>query len=58
MQEFLTAATYLVVWLICKWVFEIESDLIKLIVSLGTAIGVYVYIAMKEYKSKKIHKDR
>ena len=38
MQEILTAVTYLVVWLICARVIEIESGLTKLLISLGAAI--------------------
>jgi uncharacterized membrane protein len=53
MQEILTAVTYLVVWLICERIFEIESGLTKLIISLGAAVGVYVLIAIKEYREKR-----
>jgi len=53
MQEILTIATYLVGWLLCKWVFRIESGLITLLISLGAAVGVYVAIAIKEYEDKK-----
>lgn len=53
MQEILTAVTYLVVWLICARVLEIESGLTKLLISLGAAVGVYVVIGIKEYKDKK-----
>jgi len=53
MQEILTAVTYLVVWLMCARVFEIESGLTKLLVSLGAAIGVYIIIGVKEYRDKK-----
>lgn len=53
MQEILTVATYLVMWLICKWVLNIESGLITLIISLGAAVGVYFLIAFKEYEEKK-----
>jgi len=58
MQEILTAVTYLVVWLICERVFEIESGLTKLIVSLGAAVGVYILIAVKEYRINKSPKDK
>jgi hypothetical protein len=58
MQEILTAVTYLVVWLICERIIEIESGLTKLIVSLGAAIGVYILIAVKEFKDRKINKDK
>jgi hypothetical protein len=53
MQEILTAVTYLVAWLACEKVFKIESGLIKLIISLGAAVGVYVLIAVKESCGKK-----
>ncbi len=53
MQELLTAVTYLVVWLICAQVLEIESGFVKLIVSLGAAVGVYILIALKEHKEGK-----
>jgi hypothetical protein len=53
MQEILTAVTYLVVWLICEWVIKIESGLTKLTISLGAAVGVYVLMAVKEYREKK-----
>jgi len=53
MQEILTAATYLVVWLLCEQVLEIESGLIKLIISLGAAVSVYVLIAVRDYRAKK-----
>lgn len=53
MQEILTAVTYLVVWLICERVFQIESGLVKLLISLGSAVGVYVAIAVKDYREKK-----
>lgn len=53
MQEILTAVTYLVVWLICERVIEIESGLTKLIISLSAAVGVYVLIAIKDYRGKK-----
>ena len=56
MQEILTLATYLVAWLICKWVLGIESGLITLLVSLGAAVGIYVLIAVKE-RGKKDDKD-
>jgi hypothetical protein len=53
MQEVLTAVTYLVVWLICEKVLDIESGLAKLLISLTAAISVYVMIAVKEYLDKK-----
>jgi len=57
MQEILTAVTYLVTWLICERVVGIESGLINLIISLGAAIGVYILIAVKEYRNHKIPRD-
>jgi hypothetical protein len=53
MQEILTGVTYLVVWLICERIFQIESGLTKLLISLGCAVGVYVVIALKDYREKK-----
>ncbi|MCE5283576.1 MAG: hypothetical protein LLG93_15905 [Deltaproteobacteria bacterium] len=53
MQELLTAATYLVVWLICWRVIGIESGLTKLILSLGAAIFVFVLLAVKDHQRKK-----
>ena len=53
MQEILTGVTYLVVWLILERVLEVESGLVKLLISLGCAVGVYVAIAIKEYREKK-----
>ncbi|MEI7637817.1 MAG: hypothetical protein WCJ37_10960 [Syntrophus sp. (in: bacteria)] len=53
MQEILTAVTYLVVWLICQRVIGIESGLVNLIISLGAAVGVYILMAVKEYRDKK-----
>lgn len=53
MQEILTGVTYLVVWLILERVLEVESGLVKLLISLGCAVGVYVAIAVKEYREKK-----
>lgn len=53
MHEILTVATYLVAWLICDWVIQIESGLIKLIISLGAAVSVYVVIAIRNYKDQK-----
>ncbi len=53
MQEALTAATYLVVWLICERVIEIESGLIKLLISLGAAVSIYVLVGLKNYGQKK-----
>jgi len=53
MQELLTAVTYLVAWLICEWVIGIESGLIKLFISLGAAVCIYVWIAVREHREKK-----
>ncbi len=53
MQEILTAVTYLVVWLICEKILQIESGLVKLLISLGCAVGVYVALAVKAYREKK-----
>ena len=53
MQEVLTAVTYIVVWLACDKVADIESGLIKLLISLGAAVGVYVLMAVKGSHDKK-----
>ncbi len=53
MQEILTVATYLVVWLVCDYVIGIQSGLINLLISLGAAVSVYVFIGVKEYTDKK-----
>ncbi|HYA14075.1 MAG TPA: ATP-binding protein [Syntrophales bacterium] len=53
MQEILTAVTYLVVWLICERVIEIESGFLKLIISVGAAVGVYILIAVREHRAGK-----
>ena len=58
MQEILTVATYLVGWLVCKWVLEIESGLITLIISLGAALFVYILIGVREIEEKKKKKNR
>ena len=58
MQEILTAVTYLVVWLACDKVLEIESGPIKLIVSVGSAVGVYILMAIKDRASKRSGGDR
>jgi hypothetical protein len=47
MQELLTAITYPIAWLICSYVFKIESGLAKLLISLTAAILVYVLVGMK-----------
>ena len=46
MQEILTAITYPIVWLICGYLFKIESGLAKLLISLTAAILVYVLIGI------------
>jgi hypothetical protein len=53
MQEVLTAVTYVVAWLVCEKVIGIESGLIKLIISLGLAIAVYVACWYEEKRRKK-----
>ena len=53
MQEILTVITYLVVWLICRKVVEIESGFVTLIISLGAAVSVYVIFAAKRYEDRK-----
>ncbi len=58
MQEILTAVTYIVVWLACDKVLGIESGLIKLIVSVGSAVGVYVLMMLKERSSKRTGGDK
>lgn len=58
MQEILTVATYLVGWLVCKWVLEIESGLVTLIISLGASLFVYILIGVKEIQEKKKKKNR
>jgi hypothetical protein len=57
MQEILTAVTYLVVWLGCEKVFNIESGLWKLIISLSAAVGIYVLIAIKDKRKKSADGD-
>lgn len=53
MQEILTVITYLVVWLLCKEVVEIESGLVTLIISLGAAVGIYILSAVRWRENKK-----
>ena len=57
MQEILTAVTYLVVWLGCEKVFNIESGLWKLVISLSAAVGIYVLIAIKDKRKKSADGD-
>jgi zinc transporter ZupT len=57
MQEFLTAVTYPIVWLVCSYVLQIESGLIKLLISLTAAILVYVLIGIK-LSQKENEKDK
>jgi uncharacterized membrane protein YhdT len=56
MQEILTVITYPAVWLICSYLFKIESGLAKLLISLTAAILVYVLIGIKQAQ-KENHKD-
>ncbi len=53
-----TAVTYLGGWLLCERVIGIESGLVNLIISLGAAVGVYVFIAMREHRKKKESGDQ
>ena len=53
MPELLTAATYLIVWLVCWRVIGIESGLTKLIISLGAAILVFVLLSVRDQGRKK-----
>jgi len=48
MQEILTAVTYPIVWLICSYLLNIESGLAKLLISLTTAILVYILIGIRQ----------
>ena len=57
MQEVLTAVTYLVVWLICQRVLDIESGLANLLISLTAAIGVYILMAVRDHRKKKRQSD-
>jgi hypothetical protein len=57
-QEILTVATYLVAWLVCRWVLQIESGLVTLIVSLGASLFVYILIGVKELEEKRKKKNR
>ncbi len=57
MQEILTAVTYLVVWLACEKVFNVESGLWKLVISLSAAVGIYVLIAIKDKRKKSADGD-
>lgn len=52
MQEILTVITYLVVWIICVYLFKIESGLAKLLISLTAAILVYVLMGIKLAKKE------
>ena len=53
MPELLTAATYLIVWLVCWRVIGIENGLTKLIISLGAAILVFVLLSVRDHRRKK-----
>jgi zinc transporter ZupT len=58
MQELLTAVTYPIAWLICSYIFKIESGLAKLLISLTAAILVYVLIGIKlSHKENKEDKE-
>ena len=57
MQELLTAVTYPIVWLVCRNVLNIESRLVKLLISLTAAILVYVLIGIK-LSQKENEKDK
>lgn len=52
MQEILTAVTYIVAWLACDKVIGIESGLIKLLLSLGASVSVYILMAFRERGQK------
>lgn len=52
MREILTAVTYVIVWFLCEKVIDIESGLARLIISLGSAVGVYIFMAVKERKER------
>lgn len=54
MQEILTAVTYIVAWLACDKIIGIESGLIKLLISLGAAVGVYILMAFRESREDKV----
>lgn len=54
MQELLTVIAYPVVWLICSYLLKIESGLAKLLISLTTAILIYVLVGI--WQSKKENK--
>jgi hypothetical protein len=58
MQELLTAVTYIVMWLICDKVLGIQSGLYKLIISLGSAVAVYVICAVEERRIRKKKGER
>jgi hypothetical protein len=50
MQEIFTIIAYPVVWLVCTYLFKIESGLAKLLISLTAAILIYVLIGIKQSK--------
>jgi hypothetical protein len=52
MPELLTAATYLIAWLICWRVIGIEDGLTKLVISLGAAIFVFVLLSLRDHRRK------
>ncbi len=53
MQEVLTVIAYLVVWFICKEVLGIQSGLVTLIISLGSAVCIYILSADRWRENKK-----
>jgi hypothetical protein len=55
MREILSLVTYLLTWLICKQVLEIESGLLSLVISLGLAIFVFILAAGYDGKKDKEH---
>jgi hypothetical protein len=57
MQEFFTAITYPIVWLICSHFLKIESGLAKLLISLTAAILVYVLIGIKRSQNENDEKN-
>ena len=57
MQGLITIVTYFIVWLVCRNVLNIESRLVKLLISLTAAILVYVLIGIK-LSQKENEKDK
>jgi hypothetical protein len=58
MQEFFTAITYPIVWLICSHLLKIESGLAKLLISLTAAILVYVLVGIKRSQNENDEKNK